>query len=174
MAEPNKFIAGFRGRPPVYSDAFALARKIEEFFTYIQGESHIERRTVTKKDKETKEVYEEEVDVTVWDRLPEQPNITNLALFLGFESRQSFYDYGSKPEFSYTIKRARFVIENHYENHLLSDTATGAIFALKNFGWIDKQSLEHTGKDGEPIQTQNKNEHHVYFHNYAQKSDEQG
>jgi hypothetical protein len=43
--------------------------------------------------------------VKVWDRYPEHATITGLALFLGFESRNSLYDYESKEEFSGIIKR---------------------------------------------------------------------
>ena len=76
--------------------------------------------------------------------------ITGLALALGFESRQSFYDYEKEGQFSYTIKRARLTIESYYEEKLLSQHATGAIFALKNFGWSDRQEIDHTTK-GESI-----------------------
>lgn len=144
------------GRPPLFDNADDLIEKITEFFDYVKGESHTEDRTITRKDKETKEEIQETIQIEVWDRLPEQPNITNLALFLGFESRQSFYDYANNEEFSYTIKRARLVIENHYEDHLLTASATGAIFALKNFGWEDKSKVEQTGKDGAPIQVERK------------------
>lgn len=75
--------------------------------------------------------------------------ITGLALFLGFESRQSLYDYEKNEIFSYTIKRARLTIENFYESKLFT-ASTGAIFALKNFGWSDKQEIDHTTK-GESI-----------------------
>lgn len=70
--------------------------------------------------------------------------ITGLCYYLGFESRQSFYDYEKRDKFSYTIKRARLFIEKEYEI-LLIDNPTGAIFALKNFGWSDKQEHEHSG-----------------------------
>lgn len=82
-----------------------------------------------------------------------KPTITGLALALGFESRQSMYDYEKKEAFSYTIKRARLEIENSYEQDIRNPdlTPTGAIFALKNFGWSDKQELQHTtiDEDGE-------------------------
>jgi len=32
-------------------------------------------------------------------------------------------------------------------------TGLAAIFALKNFGWKDKQETELSGKDGKPIET---------------------
>ena len=78
-----------------------------------------------------------------------KPTITGLALALGFESRQSMYDYEKKEAFSYTIKRARLEIENSYEQDIRNPdlTPTGAIFALKNFGWSDKQELQHTTID---------------------------
>ena len=66
------------------------------------------------------------------------PTITGLAYHIGFESRQSFYDYEERPEFSYTIKRARLFIEREYEEQLTMGNTTGAIFALKNMGWRDK------------------------------------
>lgn len=72
--------------------------------------------------------------------------ITGLAYHLGFESRQSFYDYERKSEFSYTIKRARLFIENDYEKQLQVGNTVGAIFALKNFGWTDKQEIQHSGE----------------------------
>lgn len=70
-----------------------------------------------------------------------QPTITGLALHLGFCSRQSLYDYEDKPDFSYTVKKARLFIEREYEEQLLINP-TGAIFALKNFGWTDKQTID--------------------------------
>jgi hypothetical protein len=67
--------------------------------------------------------------------------ITGLCLHLGFCSRQSFYDLEKVSDaFSYTIKRARLQIEHEYELHLLNGNTIGAIFVLKNFGWIDTQS----------------------------------
>lgn len=73
----------------------------------------------------------------------EKATITGLALFLGFESRQSITDYAERGEdFSYIIKRAKLCVENSYE---LSGTAFD-IFALKNMGWADTQKTEHSFK----------------------------
>ena len=72
----------------------------------------------------------------------DQPTITGLAYYLGFESRQSFYDCEAKEQFSYTIKRARLLIEANYEQALFSKNPTGPIFALKNFGWRDRQEID--------------------------------
>jgi len=129
------------GRPAEYSTPEELQAKIDEYFQYIEGEFRWEA------DPEN-----EGKDNKIWDRSPEPPTITGLALYLGFESRQSFHDYKKRPEFSYTIKKARLMVEKSYELYLIySKNPTGAIFALKNLGWDDKQKHEHTGKNGEPL-----------------------
>lgn len=92
---------------------------------------------------ETPEELEKKIDEYFEDVT--KPTITGLALFLGFESRQSFYDYEKNGNFSYIIKRARLHIESIYEESLHSQSCTGAIFALKNFGWKDKQEVEQNG-----------------------------
>lgn len=71
--------------------------------------------------------------------------ITGLAYHLGFESRQSFYDYEEREEYSYIIKRARLFIESCYEEKLSGNNCTGPLFALKNMGWKDKQEIEQSG-----------------------------
>lgn len=77
---------------------------------------------------------------------------TGLARYLGFESRQSLEDYKSKEGFTYPIKKALLRIEEIYEKSLFSKNAAGPIFALKNFGWRDKQEIdqktEHSGNVG--------------------------
>lgn len=69
-----------------------------------------------------------------------RPTISKAAFVLGFESRQSFYDYEKKPDFSYTVKRIRLFIESVYEENI--EKGAGFIFALKNFGWTDSQKIE--------------------------------
>lgn len=134
------------GRPALFETSEELDKKISEYYEYIKGESKEVPKTKTNKDGSVETSTE-----VIWLREPEQPSITGLALFLGFESRQSLYDYEKNTEFSYSIKRAKLNVEKNYERYLLSQSATGAIFALKNFGWADKQELDHTTK-GEKIQ----------------------
>ena len=123
------------GRPPIFKSAQDIEKKIEEYYSFIQGEFEMkEVSSPLTGEPELKKVYSKE---------PETPSITGLALYLGFESRQSIYDYEKNGEFSYTIKRAKLKIESHYEQHLLTKVSTGAIFALKNFGWTDKQEIEN-------------------------------
>jgi len=78
-------------------------------------------------------------------------SITGLCYYLGFASRQSFYDMEEREEFTYTIKKARLRIEMFYEECLMTKPPAGAIFALKNLGWSDRQEIDHTTK-GEAIQ----------------------
>lgn len=109
------------GKPPMFENVEELEEKIDEYFaelTYI--------------DKETGR------------DMMHPAMITGLALHLGFCSRQSLWDYQKKPEYSYTIARARLRVEGSYEMHLLSKSSPGAVFALKNFGWADNVKVEST------------------------------
>lgn len=75
---------------------------------------------------------------------------TGLALSLGFSSRQSIDEYLNYAGFSDSVKRAKALVEQSYEKRLSGNCPTGAIFALKNFGWKDKQLVESTVKvDGQ-------------------------
>jgi len=74
----------------------------------------------------------------------ENYTLTGLALFLGYETRQSIYDQEERgDEFSYIIKKARLKVENNYELTLFTKNCTGAIFALKNMGWKDKSEIDN-------------------------------
>lgn len=110
------------GVAPLYQTPQELQEKIEEYF-----DKGVRFRTVIVGPPNNRS----EIIIKI-------PTITGLCLYLGFESRQSFYAYENKPEFSYTIKKARMMIEREYEEQLQTSTPTGAIFALKNFGWKDK------------------------------------
>ena len=113
------------GRPPRFKTNEELEERINEYFELLDE---------SKETKKEKGVYTIHRDVT--------PTITGLCIYLGFVDRQSFYDYAKKDEFSCTLKNARTAIENHYEQSLANGSPTGAIFALKNFGWQDKQVIE--------------------------------
>lgn len=71
--------------------------------------------------------------------------VSGLAYELGFESRQSMYDYKENAEFSYIIKRALLFVEMCYEMRVNGNNAAGPIFVLKNMGWKDKQETELSG-----------------------------
>jgi len=136
MAAPkgNKFAQGLKnsGRPPFFKSARALKSKINQYFN----------------DSLPEEIKDEETG-NVFTKYPRPLTITGLCLYLGFESRQSFYAYEQKEEFSYIIKRARLVIESMYEEGLHYKSPVGSIFALKNMGWFDRQEL--SGIDGKDL-----------------------
>ena len=99
---------------------------------------------------ETPEEFDEKVFEyqTYCEESGEPVTWTGLALFLGFSSRQSIDEYLKYDGFSDSVKRAKTFVEWEYEKRLCGDKPTGAIFALKNFGWADKQELSHTSPDG--------------------------
>ena len=74
---------------------------------------------------------------------PQPITLTGLILALGLSSRESLDLYQTYDEFIDSVKRAKLLIEYEYENRLVTGTnATSSIFALKNFGWKDKQDIE--------------------------------
>lgn len=129
MTEVNK-----GGRPPIFSTTEELENKVNEYFNI---ETCPDKRMVILKS------FEEGEKGEYVDHVPHY-TITGLAMHLGFESRQSIYDYIKRSdEFSYIIKRACLRVENNYEV-MLTEKGIGAgmIFALKNMKWVDKQEIE--------------------------------
>lgn len=134
------------GRKRAFETDEELREKVIEYFT---------------SGRQTKEYYDKKAE-----RLVEVPvlTITGLTLFLGFADRSSFYNYearGDKKDateeevaISYTLKRARTFIEGEYEAQLQTWAATGAIFALKNFGWKDTQTIEGELNDNGVMQVE--------------------
>lgn len=134
----NRDIRDLGGRPPVFDNPEDMQEAIDKYFQHVKGEF----KWVDVIDESGKPVKVKE-----WIREPEPVTITGLCLFLGFESRQSFYDYEKRSGFSYIIKRARMMVENHYESTAqFAKNPTFQIFALKNMGWSDKQEIQHTGE----------------------------
>jgi len=78
--------------------------------------------------------------------------VTGLAIAIGTD-RKGLCEYGDRPEFSNAIKKAKSYVENYAEQNMYTArNPAGAIFALKNFGWRDKQETEITGAGGAPLQ----------------------
>lgn len=138
----NKYALGNKGgRPLIYDgdneeDVFTVENLCEDYFTWIRGE------------------YEEIInpdepeDITVKTiRKPEPPSVTGLTLHLGFESKSTLYDYSKKDMFSHSIKRALTKIEQYHEFRVgYGDKCIGNIFILKNLGWKDSVTTEHSGE----------------------------
>ena len=80
------------------------------------------------------------------------PVVTGMALFLGFNGRQSLFDYMTRPgrnPFADVIKRAKAKIETARMTAMLTNknNVIAGIFDLKNnFGYIDKQVSESSIK----------------------------
>ena len=115
------------GRPLIFKTPEELEEKIKEYFDGGYRTKKIA----------TKDGGEIEIPCIT---------LTDLCLFLGFADKCSFYDYEKRDGFSHSIKRARSFIEREYEEMLRFGNPAGAIFALKNFGWKDKQEVEHSGE----------------------------
>jgi len=88
--------------------------------------------------------YRQVVNEGIVTRVP-CPTISGMCLYLGFCDRHAMWEYEKKPEFSAAIKKAREKIRGVYEAMLHSSSPTGAIFALKNLGYSDRQPGEEGG-----------------------------
>lgn len=110
-----------RGRPKAYTEVEIMQKKIDQYF---------------------EECYKNNEPYT----------ITGLCIALDI-CRDTLSEYMKKEEFSDTIKKAKLKVENYLEKHLIIDSSTtGIIFNLKNnFGWSDKQQVEHSGNINNPF-----------------------
>lgn len=70
--------------------------------------------------------------------------LTGICLALNID-KKNFYEYEKREGYQDIVKRARMIVENSYEMSLRENGRTGDIFALKNFGWVDRQEVESTG-----------------------------
>jgi hypothetical protein len=110
----------------------AYRARIAKYFSFIQGEYHIEK--VPAKGSKDKADF---IDQKVWDREPEPATLSGLALALGFISIAELEAYERDGKFAHIIKKARLKVEAEYEKRLHYQSATGAIFFLKNLGWSE-------------------------------------
>jgi hypothetical protein len=109
---------------------------IADYFKWIQGEHHTESLPFKPTAKSPPEMREQKV----WDREPQPPTLSGLAFHLGFDSLQTFEAYEKNGLFATVLKRARLKIEAEYEKMLHQQPVTGAIFALKSLGWLEKST----------------------------------
>lgn len=116
------------GRPPKYTSRDEVDRKIDEYFESRKGEVAL--------DDDGKPVFNKYGE-PCYIKPPRPPTITGIALYLGFNSKQTLYEYGKKDEFADSILRARSKVEEYAEERLYDkDGQRGAEFNLRcNFGW---------------------------------------
>lgn len=113
------------GRPRMYKTPEELQTVIEEYFISCHP-------TQVKNDK-NELVFNKHGAPYLEDN---PPTVSGLALYLGFCDRVSMYNYKDNPVFSNTIKTAISRISEYAEKKLYSDRPVGAIYWLKNHGWI--------------------------------------
>lgn len=115
-------MAGKGGRPKKYTEVEIMQQKIEKYFEECNKNN-------------------------------EPYTVTGLCLALDI-CRDTLLEYSKDKRFSDTIKKAKLKVENYLEKHLITDSSTtGIIFNLKNnFGWTDKQQLEHSGNINNPLE----------------------
>ena len=131
------------GRPLKYKTAEEMQAGIDEYFELCQPKYATDADGNVLKDNRGNPITE-----------LNPPTITGLALHLGFCNRSAMYDYEARGEFCHAVKTARSRCENWVEvNGLQGNTPPAmAIFALKNYGWSDKQEIEHSGNADKPLQ----------------------
>lgn len=142
------------GRPKKFDKPEELAILIEKYFNSITiTEPKIKYEVVGYEDEEKKKpIYEETPllnnngDQVMEDRYFEHPTIGNMCIYLGI-ARSTLFEYEKINGFSNTIKNAKSIIEAYVEQQLFREKGhTGLIFNLKNnFGWVDKQEVQHSG-----------------------------
>lgn len=115
-------MAGKGGRPKKYTEVEIMQQKINKYFEECNKNN-------------------------------EPYTVTGLCLALDI-CRDTLLEYSKDKGFSDTIKKAKLKVENYLERHLITDNSTtGIIFNLKNnFGWTDKQQLEHSGNINNPFE----------------------
>ena len=106
------------GRPPHYESVEELTAKLDEYIKYEDSQ---------KKGAGTG-LY----------------TIEGAALFLGFSSRQSMYDYAKRDGFSYILERFRLFMTNWNVKKLYwGGTMPGAKFWLTNHGGYTEEVTQH-------------------------------
>ena len=72
--------------------------------------------------------------------------VSGLCLFLKIH-KDTFYEYGKRPEYKDIIDFARLRIENSYEMDLREKGRSADIFAMKNFGWRDHNDEKYADEE---------------------------
>jgi hypothetical protein len=129
------------------TDAKKSGRKSSRPQEEVKPEPDIKPRRapppIRKKNIETPEEFDRLVADYIslcWNATPypEPVTLTGMVLALGLRSKDSFYTYATySPGFKDAVDRARLYVECAYETRLHSANPSGAIFALKNFSWMD-------------------------------------
>lgn len=125
------------GRPLLFKDEAELQVKIDEYINVCK-ENQID--FITKEGKVIK------------ISKPLIPTIAGLAYHLGTD-RHTIYNYEEKDEYFHTIKKIRNYILSQIETKLVNTdgNTAGTIFISKNYGYTDRQEIEHKFNDIDEI-----------------------
>jgi len=94
----------------------------------------------------TPEKMQKKLDEYFKETPVEKITITGLCIWLDIV-KETFYNYTRRKEFSQMMNLARLKVENAYELSLRANGRAGDIFALKNFGWTDRQEVDVKSND---------------------------
>ena len=71
--------------------------------------------------------------------------MAGLAYYTGID-RKTLFNYNKSDEFFPTLKRFVEWIMMNWEEKAMSDSSSGLIFLLKNYGYTDKQEIVNSGE----------------------------
>lgn len=124
-------------RKPKFESVEQMQALIDAYFESCEGE--------LLREKDGSPARNKDGDVIWIGRRP--PTIPGLALALGFNSRQSLYNYKAKKEFVDTISRAQTRVEQYTAEKLFErDSQRGAQFALE-YGFRYRQEADAEKQD---------------------------
>lgn len=127
MAAPkgNLFALGCttNGRPPKYESPEEFVKKLAEYINYED-----EIKGVDPKTGQGKGLY----------------TLEGAALYLGFATRDSMYDYDKKEDFTYIVSRFRlFITDWNVKKLYWGGTFMAAQFWLKNWGGYTDETTQN-------------------------------
>lgn len=117
-----------------YKSAEEMEKKINEYFARFENIEYL-------KDDKGAIILDKQGKPIIIDKLP---TTSELALFLGFKSRDSLWNYKKQSSFAYVLERAKLKLQTFWEPLLSTKFASGAQFWLANIrdGWKDPKQLE--------------------------------
>lgn len=127
--EAVKLTKNLGGRPAMFQTPQEMQEKIDEYFASCKPTFlTVNGKTVLDKNKNPMIDYH-------------PATIAGMALYLGFESRQSMYDYAKREGFSCVVARARLRVEAEREADICAGrNVEGSKFHLANMsGWKEEQ-----------------------------------
>ena len=120
-----------------FTTAKQLNNRIDHYFNLSGEPPKSEKKS--KSSTETAELTE--------TSFSEPATISGLALYLGFNSMAHFEEYEQNGNFAATLQRARLRIQAMYERRLMQQSPAGAMYALKSFGWDERNENKNGGSN---------------------------